>query len=190
MLKRLFLFAILAVPVPAQLVSDIRDRLSGGDLATAEAVVEDYYRANGVNSEYAAGLGWVARGALMMHDQEEATAYLAKAKNVISELEKKQRAEDDENLRSALGSAIDVEAQLMAGQGKKADAVAFLQGEAEHWKKPYGLHARIVKNLNSLTLIGKPAPELPTEYRGKPLLLFLWADWCRIRGRRLRQSPR
>jgi thiol-disulfide isomerase/thioredoxin len=42
------------------------------------------------------------------------------------------------------------------------------------------IHARIRKNINLLSLEGKPAPALEgiALPKGKPALLFFWAHWC------------
>ena len=56
-------------------------------------------------------------------------------------------------------------------------AVAFLESELPRWKT-WWIEARIHKNLDLLTLEGRPAPELDAAYRGSPVLLFLWAHWC------------
>jgi thiol-disulfide isomerase/thioredoxin len=52
------------------------------------------------------------------------------------------------------------------------------------------LRARLNKRINLLTLVGTPAPELAIEdsvgepaptlasLRGKPVVLFVWAEWC------------
>lgn len=168
---------VLCVPLCAQVISEIRYKLSAGDLLSAEALADDYYRANDANSEYAAALGWLARGALTLHQPELAGRYLAETKTLTAELLKTKSVDEDEYLASAVGSRIEVEANLLEARGQRDKAVALLQGELPHWKR-YSLRARIQKNINLLTLVGKPAPELDAQYRGKPVLLFLWAHWC------------
>ena len=174
--RYLSLLLILA-PASAAVVSDVRFKLSAGDLSSAEALVEDYHRANGANSEYAAAVSWLARGALTLGQTETAARYLAETKTLVAALLKTKRVDDDSFLEAAVGASIEVEARIMAARGNRDKAVAFLESEVPHWKT-WWIEARIHKNLDLLTLEGQPAPELDASYRGSPVLLFLWAHWC------------
>lgn len=174
--RYLSLLLILA-PASAAVVSDVRFKLSAGDLSSAEALVEDYHRANGANSEYAAAVSWLARGALTLGQTETAARYLAETKTLVAALLKTKRVDDDSFLEAAVGASIEVEARIMAARGNRDKAVAFLESELPHWKT-WWIEARIHKNLDLLTLEGQPAPELDASYRGSPVLLFLWAHWC------------
>jgi len=165
------------VPLCAQVVSEIRYKLSAGDLLSAEALGDDYYRAHGANSEYALALAWLARGALTLQQPEIAGRYLAETRTITADLLKTKSVDEDDALASAVGARIEVEAKLLEARGQHEKAVALLESELPHWKR-YSLRARIQKNINLLTLVGKPAPELDAQYRGKPVLLFLWAHWC------------
>jgi thiol-disulfide isomerase/thioredoxin len=164
-------------PASAAVVGEVRSKLSAGDLFSAEAIAEDYHLANGANSEYAAAIAWLARGALMLGKTEAAAHYLAETKALVPELLKNKRVEDDDNLESAIGTSIEVEAQTLAAAGHRDQAVAFLEAQLPRWKT-WPLQSRIHKNLDLLTLEGQPAPELDAKYRGSPVLLFLWAHWC------------
>ncbi len=66
----------------------------------------------------------------------------------------------------------------------------FLRSELDKWKTT-SIAARIQKNVNLLSLEGKPAPPLEvthgvtgpqpnqmTAHLGHPVLLFFWAHWC------------
>lgn len=161
----------------AAVVSEVRYKISAGDLSSAEALVEDYQRANGVNSEYAAAVSWLARGALILGETDTAARYLAQTKTVTDELLKTRKVADDSFLEGALGTSIEVEARIMAARGKRDQAVAFLESELPRWKT-WWILARIHKNLDLLTIEGQPAPDLDASYRGSPVLMFLWAHWC------------
>lgn len=167
----------ILVPAHAAVVSEVRFKLSAGDLASAEALVEDYYRSNGANSEYAAAVSWLARGALTLKQTEAASHYLDQTKALLAGLLKTTDVDQDKFLETAVGASIEVESGLMAGRGERGRAIAFLESAQSRWKT-YWIAARIQKNLNLLTLEGQPAPELDARYRGKPVLLFLWAHWC------------
>src|SRR5262249_50083026 len=68
--------------------------------------------------------------------------------------------------------------------------LAFLAHERDTWGKT-SIRARIQKNIHLLSLEGKPAPPLAVSQwlgpkpsglaalRGKAVLLFFWAHWCR-----------
>jgi thiol-disulfide isomerase/thioredoxin len=177
MTRSAVLFCFIASTSLAAVVADVRSKLSANDLSSAEAIAEDYYRASGGNSEYAAALSWLARGAVMMGNTEAATRYLAETKTLLKELSKNTRVDGDRFLETATGACIEVEAQLLEKQQGRDQAVAFLSTELERWKKS-PLERRIQKRLNILTIEGKPAPELDRRYSGKPVLIFLWAHWC------------
>src|ERR1700722_6587191 len=92
--RYLSLFLILA-PGFAAVISDVRFKLSAGDLSSAEALVEDYHRANGDNSEYAAAVSWLARGALTLGQTDAAARYLAETKTLVAALLKTKKVDDD-----------------------------------------------------------------------------------------------
>jgi thiol-disulfide isomerase/thioredoxin len=178
MIRRATLWAVaVCVPLGAQVVSEIRYKLSAGDLLSAEALADEYYRANGGNAEYAAALGWLARGALMLQQPDLTERYVAEIKSLTGELLKSETVDDDEYLASAVGAQIEVEAKLLVRRGEREKAIALLEHELPRWKK-YSMRARIQKNINLLTLVGKAAPVPVTQYRGRTVLLFLWAHWC------------
>jgi len=175
--RYLTLFLTILAPAFAGVVSEVRFKLSAGDLSSAEALVEDYYRSNGANSEYAAAVSWLARGALTLGQADTAAHYLAETQTLVAALAKEHRVEDDSLLEAATGASIEVQARLMAAHGDRDKAVAYLESKLPHWKT-WWIAARIHKNLDLLTLEGQPAPELDASYRGHPVLLFLWAHWC------------
>jgi thiol-disulfide isomerase/thioredoxin len=165
----------------ADLVRGVRFKLSAGDLASAEAAVEDYRLKAGVDPEYLDAVGWLARGAEMIRRLDAAAAW-------ITELRREIREEKPE-LVTPLGAAIEVEGKLRAFREGRGSAIRFLEYELGR-ASAVALRSRIRKNLNLLTLEGQPAPELgsldpagPGTPRlagllGKPVLLFFWAHWC------------
>jgi thiol-disulfide isomerase/thioredoxin len=92
---------------------------------------------------------------------------------------------------SAVGAAIEVQAQVSANRGARTDAIVFLERELNTYRNT-SLSKRIQKNINLLTLEGHPAPALElSESLGAPLsgataqaltgkvvVLFFWAHWC------------
>ncbi len=161
----------------ATVVSEIRSKISAGDLSSAEAIAEDYRRGNGENSEYSVAVSWLARGALVLGRTRDAERYLDQTKALTGRLLKDRLPEEDPFLESAVGAQIEVEARLLTARGRRDQAIAFLEEQLPRWKT-WWIAARIHKNLDLLTLEGKPAPRLDATYRGQPVLLFLWAHWC------------
>src|SRR5207302_421548 len=92
---------------------------------------------------------------------------------------KKHSLDQDPNLPTALGAAIEVEANVLAARGQRAEAVTYLQDQLKTYRAT-SINARIQKNINLLSLEGKPAPALEHAPRpkGKPALMFFWAHWC------------
>jgi thiol-disulfide isomerase/thioredoxin len=174
--------ALIATTANAgDLVRGVRYKLSAGDLASGMAAVEDYKRATGIDAEYLDAVGWLARGAEMQRRPEL-------AKEFVAELRREIPAEKPEVV-VPLGAAIDVESRLIASQTGRGAAIRFLEGELAH-ANAVSLRARINKNINLLSLEGKPAPALDTAnvigapapslaaLHGKPVLMFFFAQGC------------
>lgn len=168
---------LFGLPLCAAVVSDVRYKISAGDLASADAIADEFCRTSGPTSECADAIAWLARGAFSMKDHPAAARYLAKTKSLTEPLLKQPHAGDDAFLTAAIGAQIEVQARMLAAQGKRDQAIAFLRSELPKWPA-YALHARIQKNLNLLTLVGQPAPHLNADDRGHVVLLFLWGHWC------------
>jgi cytochrome c biogenesis protein CcmG/thiol:disulfide interchange protein DsbE len=184
--------AAQAVPAaPPSPVSGIRNKLSAGDLLSAESVLEVHRAKNGEDGQWLLGLSWLARGALLMDDTAKARRYAAQVR--ASAAERMARGADltkDHDLEIAYGAAIEVEAQcLERGRGAN-EAAGFVHAELARVKGPVPLIARLNKRLNMLALTGEKAPELTVEefvgdppptlasLKGKPVLLFVWYEGC------------
>jgi thiol-disulfide isomerase/thioredoxin len=110
------------------------------------------------------------------------------AKEFVAELRREIPAEKPE-LVVPLGAAIEVEARLIASQSGRGAAIRFLEGELAR-ANAVSLRSRINKNINLLSLEGKPAPALDAanvigapapslaSLRGKPVLMFFFAQGC------------
>src|SRR4051795_1706096 len=182
LLPAFFTLALITANANAgDLVRIVRYKLSAGDLASGMAAVEDYKRATGVDAEYLDAVGWLARGAEMQRRPEL-------AKELVAELRREIPAEKAEVV-VPLGAAIEVEARLIASQNGRGAAIRFLEAELAR-ANAVSLRSRINKNINLLSLegkpalaldtanvIGAPAPSLPS-LRGKPVLMFFFAQGC------------
>ncbi|MDP9192407.1 MAG: TlpA family protein disulfide reductase [Acidobacteriota bacterium] len=165
----------------ADLVRFVRLKISAGDLATGLAMAEDYKKATGVDEEYLNAIGWIARGAEML-DRPEI------AREALAELRREIPAEKPEML-TPYGAAIEVEGRLIAAREGRGAAVRYFEDQLALAKAP-SLRSRISKNINMLSMEGDAAPALDaTDFvgtkppsldslRGKPVLLFFFAEWC------------
>lgn len=176
-------------PAPPQIVLYIQSALQHGDLAQASALAGQYRRLNGDTPEALEALSWLARGELafgrvqLAQDQAEEVERSATASLATRSLDA------EPHLPIALGAAYEIEAEALNTEHKKSEAVALLETEMRKWHGT-SIVSRLQKNLNLLTLEGKPMPPLKeTEWigtrpatldslRGKVVLFFFWAHWC------------
>lgn len=178
-------------PAPPSPVNSIRNKISAGDLLSAESILEVHRAANGEDAAYLSGLAWLARGALLLGDLDKAERYAADARRRCAEAKSRDFSrEEDHAAEIAFGTAIEVETQLLARLKGPKKAVEHLRGELAGIKGPVALRSRLNKRLNLMTMEGTPAPELAIDdfigdrppalaaLRGKPVVLFLWAEWC------------
>jgi peroxiredoxin len=188
--------ATLAAPTPAPAtppspVNGIRNKISAGDLLSAESILEVHRSRNGEDDGYLVGLSWLARGALYLGNHDKARGYVADVRARCStRMAQGSSPEKDASLETALGAAIEVEAQLIERDKGARPAAEFVQKELARLSGPVALRARLNKRINMLTLAGAPAPEIVVEdsvgeqpaslgsLRGQPVLLFLWAMGC------------
>ncbi len=165
-----------AVPSPAQ-------------VAQAEAQVEAYRARNGVDPQLLQFMSEIARAKLELGQVTAAQEYARHTEQLCRQQLTHRALDAEPRLPLALGGAIEVQAQAMAKNGNRGAALALLRQALRQYGST-SLQARLQKNLNLLTLEGRPAPPLvETQYigprppslsalRGRPVLLFFWAHWC------------
>ncbi|HUO27764.1 MAG TPA: TlpA disulfide reductase family protein [Bryobacteraceae bacterium] len=170
------------------IVSAVRIACDARNFALADREIQAYRAAVGVTPDLAEALSWLARGTLDNKQYDRADGYASETRRLAVDLLKRQGA-GIPALETALGAAIEVHANVLAARGQRADAIAYLRSELAAWgRAPFA--ARIQKNINLLTMEGKPAPALDesqwigarpvslASLRGHPVLLFFWAHWC------------
>jgi len=169
-----------AIGIAAQdIVTEVRSAIAGKDWPGAASALEKYRKGNGENADSILALSWMARGRLAEKDYVKAESLAADTyTRAVNEL-KKRPLDREPNLPLALGASIEVAAQAMAAQGARTEAVQYLESELAKYANT-SIHARVRKNLNLLSLEGKPAPALKgmSLPAGKPAVLFFWAHWC------------
>ena len=188
--KRLIAYALVAASsMSAAIIQDVRTAIEQNNFALGESHIKTYRAQYGVTPEMIAAMSWLGRGALAAKHLDKAEAY-AKQTYDLAVAEMKKRALDAEpHLPIALGAAIEVESQVLAARGERDNAVVYLRAELRKYRTT-SIVTRIQKNINLLSLEGKPAPAIDVTrslgpkpqplaaLRGKPVLLFFWAHWC------------
>ncbi len=193
-LAGLCLLVVGASPQQAQqkitIVDYVKAALAAGNFTAAEKALNQYRAAAGATPEYILALSWIGRTQLARHDAAAAERNAAEVRKLsLAELTNR-KLDAEPRLPTALGASIEVEAQSLAAMNRRDEAVLFLQDELKKWQGT-SIRARIQKNLNLLTLEGKPVPVLDiaegigsrkplplSAHTGHPVLLFLWAHWC------------
>jgi thiol-disulfide isomerase/thioredoxin len=177
----------LACAAAGAIVADVRSAIARDDFGGGERLIAEYRQRAGVTPEMIEALSWLGRGSLAAKKLDQAERYAAETRKLALDLLKTRKLDDERRLPIALGASIEVHAQTLTARGQRSEAVEFLQGELKQWGAT-SIHERIRKNVNLLTLEGKPAPALtadqwlgaakPVDLKGRPTLLFLWAHWC------------
>lgn len=189
-MKLLIAFTLLALAVPAAIIPDVRALLSKQDFAGAEKLI-DTTRAGGPwTPELIEAHSWLGRGALAAKQYDKARTYAAETRKLALAALKTRKLDDEKRLPIGFGASMEVEGQALAAKGQLSEAIAFLNRELKTYHAT-SIRTRIQKNINLLSLVGKPAPALEikehigatapaplTSLKGKTVLLFFWAHWC------------
>jgi thiol-disulfide isomerase/thioredoxin len=193
MLLRRFQFLLLLVLVSlatarahAGIVDNVRIALMQNNFAAAEARLNSYRTQRGVDAEYLDAYSWLGRAALDQGQYDQAAAFAKETKALAIEQLKQRPLDAEPHLPMALGAALEVQSQVLAARGQKAQAIALLQSALRTYSNT-SIHDRLQKNLNLLSFQGKLAPALKEDQflgadlpslKGSPVLLFFWAHWC------------
>lgn len=175
----IFVMLYAALPLCAGLVAEVRALGGQGDFAKASELIQAYEREHGQTPQSILAMSWLGRTALAQRKYDEANRYAADAYTKAQEELKKRSLDSEPSLPLALGASLEVQAQVLAAKSQRTEAVILLETELKKYAQT-SIHARIRKNINLLSLEGKPAPKLegPTLPAGKPAVLFFWAHWC------------
>ena len=193
--------AVFALAVWAQagaVVPAVRKAAFAKDVATAERLVAEYRAQKPeVTPQLLEAISWVGRGASFAKQWDTAEKYAREALEGSQALLKTRKLDAEPSLPLALGAAIEVLGAVQDGRGDRGGAVTFLREQRARYQGT-SIETRIQKNINLLSLEGKPAPAIAApewvgkkgqslqELRGKVVLAFFWAHWC---GECKRQMP-
>ena len=173
----------------ADIITDVRISLESQAFAQADTQLATYRAQHSVTPEYLEAYSWMGRAYLKNNNIEQANTYARNTQRLVILQLKTRKLDAEPHLPSALGAAIEVEAQVLAAKGSPTQAVALLKKNLLIYRNT-SIRNRLQKNLNLLALVGKPAPPLQlAEYlgpkpvalaqlKGSPVLLFFWAHWC------------
>jgi thiol-disulfide isomerase/thioredoxin len=190
-MRFLSLTLLLASSLPAQteFVDVVKAAATGGNFVQAEGMLGQYLKVRGTTPEYIAAHSWLGRGALKAKQLDKADGYAQLTRELALAELKKRKLDQEILLPLGLGASIEVQGLVLALRGDRAQAVGFLNHELATYKDT-SIHARIQKNINLISLVGKPAPPLMLapvvgpkckpgqRAAGKPTLVFFWAHWC------------
>jgi thiol-disulfide isomerase/thioredoxin len=173
------LLLTLAIPAPAGIVQDVLDSFATGSDARAIQELTAYRAAQGITPEYLEAFSWLTRAEFKSHNYAAAEKFAQGIYAQSTEMLKKRPLDRESHLPLALGAAIEIQAQTLAAEGRRSEAVSYLEEQSNIFSST-SILPRIRKNLLLLTLEGKPAPPLDGIVRpaGKPALVFFWAHWC------------
>jgi thiol-disulfide isomerase/thioredoxin len=190
MLPRLCAVLLIASTVSfAGITDDVREALQRNNPSAAQSELQAYRAQQGLTPDYVEALSWMARASLAYHQLDQADKYARETESLSHQLLAKRALDAEPHLPTALGAAIEVQAQVLAQRGETAQAVALLRRSVETYRGT-SIRARLQKNLNVLGLTGQPAPPLKiaqylgpkpvdlAQLSGSPVLLFFWAHWC------------
>lgn len=179
--------AMAEAPDPP-IVAATKSCLARGDMNGAAALVDNFRKQYGDLPEAIEAYSWLGRAALLGGLLDQASTYADETSKLVTKALSGKPVDSDPHLALAMGAALETEALAMDKRGQKAEAVHFLQTSLVKYKGT-SLAIRLHKNLNLLTMAGKPAPLVrktdllfPAAAAGaapaKATLLFFWAHWC------------
>ncbi len=162
MLSRLIALIFIAVAARADVVMDVLQALQNGNFGLADAYVARYRSAYGVTPEMLEALSWIGRADLLTKQFDKAEANAEETQRLALEQLKRRKLDAEPHLPLALGAAIEVRSQVLSAKADRTGALNLLRGELATYRGT-SIATRLQKNINLLTLEGKPAPPLDTR---------------------------
>jgi len=161
------------------LVANVRALATQGQYSKASGYVHAYEAQHGQSPESILAMSWLGRDALAQKKYDLAEQYARETYKKAQQELKKRPLDREPDLSLALGASVEIQGQVLAARGQRTEAISMLESELRKYPGT-PLAVRIRKNINLLSLEGKPAHALEGVAlpKGKPVLLFFWAHWC------------
>src|SRR5580692_7852507 len=123
-----FLFFVVTIMASAAtLIDGVRESIARNDLPRASEMIRSYRATKGVTPEAVEALSWMARGELAQKNLVQADKYAQETSKLALEQLKTHPLLRDANLQIALGGAIEVQANILATRGQRAEAITYLR---------------------------------------------------------------
>jgi thiol-disulfide isomerase/thioredoxin len=188
-LRRFAILLLLSSFASAGIIEDVRTALAKRNFTAADSALQQYRPQHGVDPQYLEALSWTAREALAANQLDKADAAAKQTETLARQLLQKRSLDAEPHLPTALGAALEVQAQVLAAHGQNSQAQTLLRRALVSYRDT-SIAPRLHKNLNLLSLTAQPALPLTTDQylgarpvplsqlKGSPVLLFFWAHWC------------
>ncbi len=170
MIRRCLAFLLIFSAVSfGDIIEDVRRSLAMGSFATADQHLQEYRAHHSITPEYLEALSWMARAAASQNQMGAAESYAKQTEAFARQLLTKRTLDAEPHLPTALGAAIEVQAQALVAGGYQPQAVALLKRDLTEFGKT-SIAPRLQKNLNLLGMTGQPAPalQLSENFGSKP----------------------
>src|SRR6185369_7845806 len=124
---RVVVFLLLSSVGFASIVDDVRVELAQNNFAGANAKLSAYRSQQGDTPEYIEGLSWMARAALTAKQLDQAESFARQTEKLSRQQLYNRKLDAEPHLPTALGAALEVQAQVLAARGQQAQAALLLK---------------------------------------------------------------
>ena len=117
-LRLLAALLVLSATSFAVISDDVRAALARNNFSAAETELQSYRGRQGATPDYVEALSWMARASLQSNQLDRAQTYARQTESLSRQLLTKRTLDAEPHLPTALGAAIEVQAQVLASRGE------------------------------------------------------------------------
>jgi hypothetical protein len=103
------------------------DAAKSGNFAVADKILKQYRAQHGVSAEFLEADSWIGRGRLFAKNYAAALQNADEVRNLCLKQLATRKLDAEPSLPTALGATIEVTGQALAAQGRRDEAMTFLQ---------------------------------------------------------------